>query len=138
MRVGASLHLTTLIGGGWSSRRWRLTWTIVSQSFDKQQREYALEDTIKSLDFKGKVNELPDEIGKQGVPIAIPTWQSTHEQHDGSTMVYVKGEGLSVRTALSNFVKLEGRDRILWIARTKLELGAISYVFYPWPGPMGK
>jgi hypothetical protein len=34
MRVGASLHLTTLIGGGWSSRTWRLTWTLVSQSFD--------------------------------------------------------------------------------------------------------
>jgi hypothetical protein len=104
----------------------------------KQQKEYALEDTIKSLDFKGKVNELPDEIGKQGVPIALPTWQSTHEQRDGSTIVYVKGEGLSVRGALSNFIKLDGRDRILWVARTKLEPGATSYVFYPWPGPMGK
>ncbi len=102
----------------------------------KQQKGYALDRTIDSLDFTGKVNELPDAIGKQGIPIALPTWQSTHEQRDGSTILQVKGGGLTVRDALSNFISLDGRASILWIARTKLEPGAISYVFYPWPGKM--
>src|SRR5713101_7388071 len=33
----------------------------------KRQKGYALEATIASLDFTGKVNELPNEIGKQGI-----------------------------------------------------------------------
>lgn len=153
-RLEAELTQQTLGKGGLVQELARLSQTVPNFSYEfnpvnsrivhiinarlKQQKDYALEDTIKSLDFKGKVNELPDELGKQGIPIALPPWQSTHEQRDGSTMVYVKGEGLSVRAALSNFMKLEGRDRILWIARTKLEPRAMSYVFYPWPGPMGK
>src|SRR5262249_4363793 len=96
----------------------------------KQQKGYALEATIKSLDFSGRAHDLPNEIGKQEIPIATPTGFSTHEQSDYSTVVRVKGEGLTVRGALSNFVKLEGRERILWIARTKLKQGATSYVFY--------
>lgn len=98
------------------------------------QDGYAIERTIASLDFKGLVNALPDAIGKQGIPISLPPWQFTHEQRDGSTVVVVNAVGLKVRDALSNFVKLDGRDRVLWIARTKLEKGAITYVHYPWPG----
>ena len=59
-----------------------------------------------------------------------------HEQWDGGTVVSVKGEELSIRNALSNFVRLEGCVRILWIARTTLEPDAVSYVYYPWPGKM--
>lgn len=104
----------------------------------KQQKGYALEVTIKSLDFSGTVDKLPDRIGKQGISIVSPTGFFTHEQPDFSTEVQVKGEGLSVRSALSNFIRLEGRERVLWIARTRLEPGAISYVFYRWPGNMTK
>jgi hypothetical protein len=59
----------------------------------KWQKGYALEATIASLDFTGKVNELPDEIGRQGIPIALPTWRSLHEQRDGTTTVRVEGQG---------------------------------------------
>lgn len=104
----------------------------------RRQKGYAIDALITSLDFAGKVSELPDEIGKQGISIALPTWQSTHEQRDGSTVVHVKGAALIVRDALSSFVKLDGRGPILWIARTKLEQGAITYVHYPWPGRMAK
>ena len=102
----------------------------------KLQKGYALDATITRINFTGKVNELPDAIGRQGIPIALPPWQSTHEQRDGSTIVDVKGEGVTVRSALSTFINLDGRGRILWISRTKLEQGAMSYVFYPWPGNM--
>ena len=61
----------------------------------KQQQGYAIASTMRSLDFTGKVNDLLDEIGKHGIPIALPTWQSLHEQRDGTTTVRVKGQGLS-------------------------------------------
>ena len=100
----------------------------------KRQKSYALDGTITKLDFNGAINGLPNEIQKQGIRISTPTGQDTHEHRDGTTIVHVSGDGLSVRDALSNFINLDGRGKILWIARTKLDPGAISYVFYPWPG----
>jgi hypothetical protein len=100
----------------------------------KEQEGYGLQGTIKSLDFTGTLDDLLNAIGKQGIPVSPQLGRYTHEPWDSSTVVNVKGEGLSVRNALSNFVKLDGRDRILWVARTKLEPKAVSYVYYPWPG----
>ena len=99
-----------------------------------RQKEYGLERVINSIDFTGKVNELSTAIANQGIPVSPPQLMSTHEQADYSTVVRVKGEGLKVRNALSNFIPLEGRGRILWIARTKLGQGEVSYIYYLWPG----
>jgi len=97
-----------------------------------QQKEYGLESAIRSIDFTGKVNELPSEIGKQGIPLSPLSITFRFEQADYSTEVHVRGEELKVRDALSNFVPLQGRTkRILWIARTKLGQGEVTYVYYP-------
>jgi len=101
----------------------------------RQQQGYALEATIRSIDYTGKANDLPDEIRRQGVRIAVPTGRDTREFQDRSTVVRIREERLTVRGALSDFIQLDGRgNRILWIARTKLEAGTITYVHYPWPG----
>lgn len=101
----------------------------------KQHRGYALESILKDINFTGRANDLPAEIGKQGIPIGPPLLMSFNEARDRTTVLQVKGVGLKVRDALSHFVPLEKRrSRILWIARTRLNQGDISYVYYPYPG----
>jgi hypothetical protein len=101
--------------------------------------KYGLEGVIKTIDFKGTVNDLVSEVAERGFRISPQNFIFTHEQPDFSTKVEVKGDNLKVREALSNFVLLEGRgSRVLWIARTKLAPGEVTYVFYPWPGKMAK
>lgn len=151
-RLEAAWAKSILASAGLSGRLEELRQTVPSFSYEfnsansrivhiidprlKQQKGYALDRMIESLEFAGKVNDLPDAIGRQGIPISLPALQSTHEQRDGSTILRLKAEGVSVRDALSRFINLDGRARILWIARTKLEAGAPSYVYYPWPGKM--
>lgn len=101
-----------------------------------QQEEYAVESVLKSIDFAGTVNNLPTEIAKQGIRISSQTGFSIGggEFPDRSTVVRITAEGLKVRDALSNFIPLDKRVRILWIARTKLAEGEVSYVHFPYPG----
>jgi hypothetical protein len=100
-----------------------------------EYKGYALESIIKSINFTGKVNDLPSEISKQGIPLSPPPVMSFEESRDYTTVVQVKGAGLKVRDALSYFLPLEKRQsRILWIASTKLGQGQMTYLYYPWPG----
>ena len=100
-----------------------------------QQKGYALESLIKRIVFTGKVNDLPSEIGRHGIPVSLPPIMDIRAYPDHTTTVQVKGEDLKVRDALSNFIPLEERrGRILWIASTKLGQGEMTYVYYPWPG----
>jgi hypothetical protein len=102
----------------------------------KQHKGYALESIIKDINFTGRVNDLPAEIGKQGIPIGPPLLMSFNEARDHTTVLELKGVGLKVRDALSHFVPLEKRrGRILWIASTGINQGDMSYVYYPYPGP---
>src|SRR5262249_19610396 len=39
----------------------------------KRQKGYGLEQTIKTIDFTGTVNELLSEIGKHGIPVSART-----------------------------------------------------------------
>jgi|GEM_PF-3082407 len=100
-----------------------------------QQKGYGLDSVLKSIDFTGSVNELVTEISKQGVPISTPMLTDTHEImfRDFTTTVQVRGAGLKVRDALSNFIQLNGRGRILWIARTKLGQGEASEILFRGP-----
>jgi hypothetical protein len=100
---------------------------------------YGLESTIKSIDFEGLVNDLIVEIGRRGIPVSFREAHFIGEHRDRSTVVKVKGEWLKVRDALTDFVPLEGRkERVLWIARTKLAKGEVSEVYYLWHGKTDK
>lgn len=97
-----------------------------------RQKNYGLEGVIKTIDFTGKVNDLVAAISNQGIPVLHLPITFTNETLDYETVVHVKGEGLQVRDALSKFIQLEGRrDRILWIARTKIGEREVSYIRYP-------
>lgn len=95
-----------------------------------QQKEYGLEKVLSSIDFKGNINDLVTAISRQGVAISPPVLTDAHEgmTRDSGTIVQMKGKELKVRDVLSNSIPLEGRGRILWIARTKLGKGEVSYV----------
>lgn len=96
---------------------------------------YGLESVIKSIDFTGSSSELVATIGRQGISVSPQRALFTNEFQDYDTVIHVRGEGLRVREALSNFVPLgERRGRILWIARKKLGEGEVTYVYYPSPG----
>lgn len=98
----------------------------------KRQKGYGLESTIQSIDFTGIVDGLANAIGEQGIPISSRGLTDIYEglSQDYRTEVHVKGKGLKVRDALSNFISLEGRGRVIWIARTKIGQREMSYVHF--------
>ena len=97
----------------------------------KRHKDYGLESTIKSIDFTGTVFELVAAIGKQKLPVLPQKSLLTNEFWDHTTVARVKGEGLKVRDALSNYIPLEANKRVIWIARTKIGQQELSYVRYP-------
>jgi hypothetical protein len=82
--------------------------------------DYAMDSIVPKLDYAGTVRDLVSEIGRDGIPIASPTAHSSHELLfvDMRSRVSIRATSIPVRDALSNFVDLEGRGPILWIART--------------------
>jgi hypothetical protein len=95
-----------------------------------RQKGYGLDGVLKNIDFSGNINDLVVAISKQGVSISPPALIDTHEGmfQDFTTVVQVKGKSMKVRDALSNFIPLNGRGMILWIARTKIGPGETSYI----------
>lgn len=96
-----------------------------------QQKEYALDRLIPSIDFTGTVFNLVKAIAKKGVRVSSRGAIDFREisSMDFKTQIHVRGKRLSVRRALSDFVPLEGRNsRILWVARTKIGPNEPSYI----------
>ncbi|HKX26917.1 MAG TPA: hypothetical protein VJ302_04410 [Blastocatellia bacterium] len=95
-----------------------------------KQDGYGLSHTVKNLEFSGTVEDLLKSFRAQGIPVGPPTSLSLHEMlfYDAGTPVEVKGRNSQVRTLLSNCLPLEGRSRILWVARTRLGQGEVSQV----------
>ena len=100
-----------------------------------KQNEYGLEKVLKSINFSGSVNDLVVAIGNQGVPVSPPILTDTRESmsQDLSTVVKINEKALKVREALSSFIRLEGRGKVIWIARTKLGEKEVSYIQYHGP-----
>lgn len=97
----------------------------------RERHDYALEQTIRSIDFTGMVFDLVDALGKRGIAVSPRGSFDISNPPDLGTQVHVRGEGLRVRDALSNFVPLERRtSRILWISCTELGEGETSYVLF--------
>jgi hypothetical protein len=87
------------------------------------RRAYALDMVIGELDFAGTVNHLVDTIAAKRIPVSSLGGADVRDamMTDYKTQVQVKGKSLTVRDALTNFVPLEGREPILWLAETRLE-----------------
>jgi hypothetical protein len=92
---------------------------------------YALDRKIDGIDFTGTVGALVDAIAAKGIPVSSAGVFDSHELMftDFNSSVEVKGKNLSVRDALSDFVPLGGRGRILWFAETHVDgTDATTYV----------
>lgn len=86
-----------------------------------QQSKYGLNTALTNLKFHGTVHELINTINKQE-HLIVPTTQFTigETPADEHTSVRINKSNVPIRDALSNFIKLTDRGRILWIANTKL------------------
>jgi hypothetical protein len=88
----------------------------------RQQSNYPLNRTISTINYNGHLEGLIAVIRKKGIPISGPRLMTFADMRsvDLKTIVQIQGQELTVRNALTNFIKLEGRSRILWTARTPL------------------
>jgi hypothetical protein len=94
--------------------------------FDRQLlqlKAYSLDRVIDEIHFTGKVCHLVDAIAAKGIAVSAAGPSDSIEimGMECITDVEVKASKLKVRDALSDFVTLEGRGRILWTARTRID-----------------
>jgi hypothetical protein len=84
---------------------------------------YALDRKIDVIDFTGTVGGLVDTIAARGIPVSsVGAFDSQELMFtDFNSNVQVNGKNLTARDALSDFISLEGRGRILWFAETHVE-----------------
>jgi hypothetical protein len=96
--------------------------------------DYALERNLEHISFKGTLPELVTLIGLQGIPLSreIAFFLGDYRPRDSETQVEVKGDGIKVKEALTDFIPLKDRGRVLWTARTRPgQLGTVIEFFGP-------
>lgn len=106
----------------------RIIHIIDSRLLDQQH--YGLEKTIDQINIDDTVEALIIEIGKNNIAVAPTHASFASEYKDLCSKIRVNGQGLAVRDVLSNFINLEKRNAILWIARTKIGLQETSYIHF--------
>lgn len=97
------------------------------------QQNYGLEKTLELTKFTGTIDDLIIAMGKQDIPIVLPRIMfngNMLRSDDAKMKVKVKGNGLQVRDALSNFIDLKSSHKILWSTRTKIGSQETSYFYY--------
>ena len=95
------------------------------------EKDYALERVVRSIDFRGTAKDLVIAIGKLGISISPPNTSAINESFSNGGQVSIRGENLTVRDLLTNSIRTEGRSiRILWIARNKLGPGQSAYIYF--------
>lgn len=97
----------------------------------KNQEGYSVNGVISTIDFEGTLPGLIKSISKQKPNILTPPFTLTHEYNDGTTVVRIKGNNLTIREILSNFIKLPRQNKIIWIARTTLGKDKKTYIYFP-------
>jgi hypothetical protein len=97
-----------------------------------KQEGYGLVRVLKSVNFSGSTQDLIGYIGNRDIPVGNAGLMDIRDAmfQDLSTQLQAKGQNLQVKSLLSNYIPLEKRDRIIWIARTKLGKEEISHVHF--------
>jgi hypothetical protein len=98
----------------------------------KKQTHYGLDSLLMDFTFRGAVEELLKAINKQEKLVTPTTTFGNYEALyvDSSSKVKVQGTNLLIRDALSNFISLKDRARVLWIARTRLDQESSTNVHF--------
>lgn len=95
-----------------------------------QQPSYGLEDLINNVNYKGTWMGLVNALAERGIKVSTLglTWIGDMRARDYSTQVHVKARNIRARDAITNFIEIPGRRRILWLSTTKLAPGEVSYI----------
>lgn len=94
--------------------------------------DYPMRKIVTDINFEGNLFDLVNAIGQKGIPISSGGLVDLRDNMsiDFSTRVKVKESGKSVRNLLTNSISVKNRPRILWISRTELGKGAMTYIRY--------
>jgi hypothetical protein len=102
-----------------------------------QLHSYSMEQTVRGVDFTGKVNDLLAEISHQGIKVSPQTGFVVGDplamKMDVTTVVHVKQAQTTVRTLLSGSLPLKEYSRVLWTASTERHTGAVTVVNFTGP-----
>jgi hypothetical protein len=94
-----------------------------------QQPAYGMDGMLKSINYKGSWMGLVNTLGERIKVSAMGVvWIGDPRARDYSTQVHVKARNITGRDAITNFIQLQGRRRILWLSQTKLSHGEWSYI----------
>jgi hypothetical protein len=86
-------------------------------------RSYALNQFVDDIDFSGPTYALVQALAAKGVPVSPYGTSVTGELSfiDFRSLGHIRARGLSVRDILTQFLPLDGRGSVLWIARTSMD-----------------
>jgi hypothetical protein len=93
---------------------------------------YSMSQVIPSIDYTGKGNDMVNELAKRGIRVAPQTGFVIGDplamRIDVTTTFHMKGERMTVRSALSNCVPLSAYSRVMWIATTERRAGSVTQI----------
>jgi hypothetical protein len=95
-----------------------------------QQPAYGIDGVLKSINYEGSWIGLVNALGEQGIKVsgAGVIWTGDPRARDYSTDVHVKAQNITARDAITNFIELAGRRRVLWSSITQLSPNELSYI----------
>lgn len=96
------------------------------------QANYPLDQVIREIGFDGIVFDFVDKMAKHGVPVSPRGMVDTYEMlaTDSSIRVSVQASNRTVRELLTDYLSLEGRGKLLWIAKTYIGKDKTTYIRY--------
>lgn len=93
---------------------------------------YSMSQVIPYIDYTGKSNDMVNELAKRGLRVAPQTGFIAGDplafRLDVTTIFHMKGERISVRSALSNCIPLANYSRVMWIATTERRVGSVTEI----------
>jgi len=96
------------------------------------QTGYGLDTVIPTFVFSGQTMELVSELRKSGVPIGNENTFAVGQRitFDASTNANVNARDYTVREILSDFIPLDGYNRVIWTASTRISPRSDSMIHY--------
>jgi hypothetical protein len=96
------------------------------------QKTYALEKLVETIEFTGYLNALPSVIQMKDINVSGPRMISLSDMRclDLKTKINVKAQNMTVRELLSTAIKLHKNKRIMWITRTKVGNNETSHIYF--------
>lgn len=95
-----------------------------------QQGEYSLDRVVEKVNYKGTLRGLVALLAERGIKVAEGRLSLIGDlrPRDYSSEVRVVAQRITAREAITDFIPLEGRSRILWSSTTKLGPGEVTSI----------